>query len=491
MQATPALRIIALLTIALGATPRGLCAETGDELHAIGPPLTALHRKIADPRWLVAWLLKPSHLHQRARMRRFNISIAEAQAMARYLYSPLPSARRAGRWQGGDARQGEALFVTRGCRGCHAVAPADPPPLPRAPHLSGIGIKVRGDWLFSWLQAPRTYDPDTPMPQLVLNDDEIRHLVAFLLAQRQGADVLSAAPPFDAQRDLEEGRRAIARFDCAKCHLIDGFQTVAPTRGPAFVPRLCANCHEPGGSRVTDRTTAPPESLETGRLLVEVYGCRGCHRLEGRGGAIAEFFERKSFAPPTLEGEGARVQTSWLVEFLQRPSVLRPWLQVRMPTYSFSPAEATALAQYMAALAQVPAADEAWVAATAGSSALGQRRFAHYKCAQCHPMRSGTQIPEGLDPEDVSINLTLAKSRLRPSWIHDFLARPKAVVGNDTRMPAVFYTSDGLPKVDRPDEDIAAITAALRELTDTAAAPPAESTSTPQSEPIDWAHVPY
>src|SRR5262249_47090951 len=33
----------------------------GDGTH-VGPPLTALRTKLADPAWLVAWLLKPSAL---------------------------------------------------------------------------------------------------------------------------------------------------------------------------------------------------------------------------------------------------------------------------------------------------------------------------------------------------------------------------------------------------------------------------------------------
>jgi hypothetical protein len=70
-----------------------------------------------------------------------------------------------------------------------------------------------------------------------------------------------------------------------------------------------------------------------------------------------------------------------------------------------------------------------------------------------------------VSPDDLSINLALAKKRLRPSWVRNFLARPKAIVGMQTRMPTSFFTVDGAPKVDEPDRDIAAITAYLFQMT--------------------------
>ncbi len=194
------------------------------------------------------------------------------------------------------------------------------------------------------------------------------------------------------------------------------------------------------------------------------YNCRGCHRIEGRGGAIAEHLERKTFAPPTLEGEGARVQTSWLVQFLQRPTALRPWLGIRMADYGLSEAQARALAAYFAALAGIPAANEPRPKVSADTAARGSRRLAHFKCAQCHPASADSPLLQDVDPEDLSISLTLAKRRLRPSWIREFLARPKAIVGTYTRMPTVFYTVDGTPKVDHPEQDIEAITAYLLEM---------------------------
>lgn len=462
----------------------------------IGPPLTGLRAKIADATWLVAWLLKPSRLRHRPFMRNFRVNVEEAQAMAGYLYAGPPPVASHVQWRGGDARKGETLFVTRGCRGCHAIGPTETSAVPLAANLAGIGVKVRGDWLFNWLKSPRSYDPDTAMPAVVLNDDDLRHLVAFLLSHREGAAVVAAAPRFRPGVAPDVARDAIRRFDCPKCHLISGFQVIAaPTRWAAE-PKGCANCHEQNGSSSPPPATPPKPvestaaALENGRRLVTYYGCRGCHRIEGDGGVIAQHLERKTLAPPTLEGEGARVQTSWLINFLEHPTNLRPWLQIRMPDYGLSRNQTVALANYFAALAQIPMMDEPLVVAPAATAALGLRRFTHFKCLQCHPVTPDAQLPHGVDPEDVSINLALAKSRLRPAWIRDFLARPKMVVGPQTRMPAVFYTVDGLPKVDDPERDIATITAYLLQATSPSAEAAGKSGDGPQQE-IDWTTHPY
>ncbi len=429
------------------SSPANAAGEV-EGLNAVGPPLTALQTKIADPNWLVVWLLKPSRLRPGTTMPDSDLTADEAVAAARYLYDSAAAAKGTAKWGGGDARTGEQLFTGRGCRGCHAITSGEASLSRRVPNLADIGMKVRGDWLGDWLNAPRTYNPRTPMPQLVLTDEEIRHLVAFLLTRRSGVDAVATAPRFKPSADPTAGRAVIERYQCASCHEMKGF----PPPAPAF--ELVADA----GKQSTE------VALRNGRLLVAYYNCRGCHQIEGSGGAIAQHLERKTFAPPTLEGEGARVQASWLRQFIRHPGSLRPWLQIRMPDYGFSEAQADALVQYFAALAGVPPTDEPHAAAAAEMIGRGLRRLAHYKCMQCHP--TSPKIPKNVDVEDLSINFGLAKTRLRPSWIRQFLARPKAIAGTQTRMPTVFYTVDGTPKVEHPDEDIDALATYLLQMTE-------------------------
>ena len=482
-------------TRAVPPTARTLDPVAAESFHPIGPPLTKLGAKLADPKWLVTWLLQPSRLRPHKLMRRLRIQVDEAWALASYLYTEVPrSPSGSAAWQGGDPRTGEKLFVSRGCRGCHSIGSTERALVTQAPDLAGIGVKVRPEWLFDWLKSPRAYDPNTAMPQLALSDDDIRQLVAFLMSHREGEALVAAAPRAQPAAPAELARATIARFNCPRCHLVTGFQKIEPTTRWAVVPEGCANCHQSSEASLPAGATPISDdsdvlALKNGRMLVGYYNCRGCHRIEGGGGVIAEHLERKTFAPPTLDGEGARVQTSWLIDFLQRPTNLRPWLQVRMPDYKLSAAQAAALARYFAVLARVTPADEPHVEPPDQRIAFGQRRFVHFKCTQCHPAGVDTG-PCTIEPEDLSIDLMLAKTRLRPSWVRDFLARPKAIAGTGTRMPAVFYSTDGIPKVEHPEDDIAAIVAYLFQMTE-----PPHTDRDPEGErrqpAIDWSVYPY
>ena len=166
-----------------------------------------------------------------------------------------------------------------------------------------------------------------------------------------------------------------------------------------------------------------------------------------------------------------------------------------MPDYGFSEPRATAVATYFAALADVSATDEPREAASEEVLARGLRRFALFKCVQCHPTKVGSKPAPGVDPDDLSINLALARTRLRPSWIREFLARPKAIVGKQSRMPAVFYTSDGIPKVKDPDHDIASIAAYLGHMTESPETALARLEATrareDEEQQIDWTNYDY
>jgi mono/diheme cytochrome c family protein len=232
--------------------------------------------------------------------------------------------------------------------------------------------------------------------------------------------------------------------------------------------------------------TAPAgeDALAFGRALVDWYRCGGCHELEGQPGRLREHLDGDTLAPPRLDGEGARAQHSWLVGYLENPTVLRAWLPTRMPHYGFTPEEAAAFAAYFAALASVPAVDEPRPVAEPALLADGRARFEDYRCVQCHPAAGAPA--DGIPLADRAIDLDLARARLRPSWIAEFLARPSVIAGPRTRMPSVFFASDGSPAVAEPDREIEAITAFLLHMDETLAAP-----SAPTPEAVDWSTVDY
>lgn len=491
------------------------------ELPKFAPPLAKVMAKLANPKkWTYNWLKEPTHIRTDTLMPNFHLKEAEIKKIMAYLLS-LPQEPPAEKisLEEVSPQEGKKLFVEQGCRGCHVVKPDEKSLSPRVPNLAGIGAKVTPEWLFRWLEDPKVYNADTPMPKIELKREETLALVAYLMTLQDGKDVLEGVTVDVSGIKPGEGEELVKKYECFGCHEISGFENTRPSVPDLSefaaktvedldfgtrkdIPRskwdwLYYKLKEPRAYETdviklrmpvmplseeelhalttytlsVGRSPLPrpylarvfpaAQALQTGRRLIRHYHCRGCHKIEEEGGEIAQFIERKTFAPPTLKGEGARVQPQWLFQFLKEPSVLRPWMTLRMPTYGFSDAEAQALVDYFTALDKVQA-PYIFLPSRDGIPPKrlewGESIFRVNKCIQCHPASAEKGLPEGVDPEDLSINLDLAKKRLRPQWIGDFLRDPKAIAGSHTRMPLVFYTADGEPKVPDPEGQIEAIT---------------------------------
>jgi len=303
--------------------------------------------------------------------------------------------------------------------------------------------RTKWDWLDRKLRDPRAYETDKivlRMPETPLTDDERRQIISAVLA-------------LDA-------------------------------------PTLPA--------RYTVPATQAQQAWRNQAWMVAHLNCSGCHRLTDRDPHIARYFERKNMVPPNLQDVGARLQGQYMYQFVMEPKQVRPWLKMRMPTFGFTEAQSRTLVEGFAASVAVtnPYTYVAKENIAQDRFQRGIRRFRVYKCVQCHPTSIDQGLPEGVDPEDLSINLMLSKTRLRPEWIRDFLERPKQIAGAQTRMPTVFYTVDGTPKVERPKDDIDDITTYLMGMVE----PPevtlqaAEETKKAEEEKkqqVDWSTMQY
>jgi len=229
----------------------------------------------------------------------------------------------------------------------------------------------------------------------------------------------------------------------------------------------------PDSSKLEPRTPRNI-ALEEGQRLVRQFNCQGCHLIEGEGGAIQPTItdwlvksqsrlesEAKSvttsFSPPNLMGEGKKVQTQWLFEFLHRPEVIRPWLSVRMPTYHFEPAQLNKLLKYFSALdsEEFPFSEVAPEAMSDEEYTAAQKLFSaeYFGCASCHIV--GNKMPGG-SPDNWAPNFALAKRRLKPKWIIEWLHNPQALLPG-TRMPTYFdpqnFASSGPEDILNGDEE--------------------------------------
>jgi len=369
-----------------------------------------------------------------------------------------------------------------------------------APDLSRIAGKVNAGWLFSWLKDPKQFRPTTRMPDLRLSDDEARAVTAFLMTLGQRQQVASVEQEVRKTDRIGAGERLIRKRGCFGCHDIKGLETsekIAPDLSNFSQKRLLelffgeavqvkktwqdytfAKLKNPQvyaterveqlmpNFRFTDdevstltvflkslsaeriqpqfqRSLSDEErAIQDGRTLVKRYNCNGCHIIEGQGGAIAGYYANETRTPPPLEvgmmHEGEKVQASWLVQFLGRPVPLRPWLDVRMPTFGLSIEDATTLTNYFAVMGKqrVPYEYVAVGEATPELLKAGRQLLSkdYFDCLTCH--QQGEKKPEG-PPEDWAPDLGLATRRLRPIWIGKWLKDPQKIQPG-TKMPSYF-----------------------------------------------------
>lgn len=107
----------------------------------------------------------------------------------------------------------------------------------------------------------------------------------------------------------------------------------------------------------------PATMRARGRLMAEALNCFGCHDIEnnvpnvrqyfeirGRDGSVnyAQTQENLPNAPPRIVGNGAKTQHAWFYSFLNNVEMLRPWLEIRMPSFNLTPQETQWLVEYVA-----------------------------------------------------------------------------------------------------------------------------------------------
>ncbi len=361
-----------------------------------------------------------------------------------------------------------------------------------APALQNIGAKVQPDWLFRWLKNPKAYWHDTKMPSLRLTDEEAGSITAYLVSltpaeKRSKPRKLGEAPSY------ERGKKLVATHGCFGCHVIPGTESLSKIgpdltrfaakkpfelsfgnvvdmphtweawtfgklknpklyqteRETLLMPNFELSDEEVSAIRTLLRSMTPhgaPHSvhaeldvraarIEKGRRMLEKYNCQGCHVIENWGGDLLRRYEEKTNGPPLLNGEGRKVQPDWFFGFLRNVVTLRPWLQVRMPSFEMPEEDAAALVDYFAALDDrlQPYIHFDAKTVSAENLAAGKKLFTMADCLACH---GEWPPPPGQEPPTAP-NLLLSKSRLRPDWIVDWLIYPGKIQPG-TRMPNFF-----------------------------------------------------
>ena len=375
----------------------------GSETRAVGPKLARIGEK-TNYQWLYNWVRDPGRLWHDTKMPSLRLTRQEAADVAAYLMTLTtgveyetpalyndPDALKA------EAEKGRKLIGYYGCFGCHDI-PGFENAQRIGADLSEFGRKMTSlldfgnaitnpreqtweNWVELKLKDPRAYRTlrvETRMPKFDFTNEEVHALMVFLKSRRKE----SRPAAYDAMTDPR--RQAIAE----------------------------------------------------GEKLLTRYNCRGCHQIRGKGGLIQARYEHVPMAPPELFAVGAKTKPEWLYHFLQDPSsmTVRPWLEIRMPTFPWHEGEVTTLVRYFNALDDSkypyiepePPADPELVA-------VGKQLFEQLRCSQCH--MTSSVVPEDANLASLAPNLRTAHYKLRRSWIPKWLSDPNAWQ-KGSRMPA-------------------------------------------------------
>jgi cytochrome c2 len=434
----------------VGDDRRGITGIESAAFRTHGPNLDGTGSKV-NAGWLYAWVRNPKSYWHETKMPNLRLSEREAADVTAYLMSlkkddflararpPLDAKLRdtialeylRAQYTVSQADEklaamddhartlflGEKTIGRYGCFGCHNISGFEKTS-PIGVELTEEGSKVveRLDfgfeeekiahtlpaWVHEKLMEPRIFDRDKlkkpdellRMPKFHFTDEEADAIVTAVLSFTKEQVPLAAQKQLSAdERYVERGRRLVRNLNCQGCHVVGKGGTI--------------------------------------RAVVE-------DQLESSGG---EVLQAQALSPPILYnekskiGEGARVHTAWLHGFLANPANhVRPWLQIRMPTFDFTEEDLNTITHYFAAQDGVAYPYEPKPVVEAAAVTAGKDLFGRWQCVKCHVVAG--KLPNQ-EPANMAPDLANVPTRLRAAWLSRWLADPGQIMPG-TRMPANF-----------------------------------------------------
>ncbi len=231
----------------------------GTTMKASDDPPSLSH--IADKttrEWIYAWLKDPQAYAATATMPNFKLSDDDARDMSAFLIAnnaPVPGdTTTVSAKPSSDPAAGSSLYGESFCASCHAVQNAAGNLVGGnvGPELTRIGNKVKPDWLQAWLRNPRVYDAETAMPHYRFNDGQVATLTGFLLAKTDSDLLANVHLEGATPEQVAHGKRLVSDYGCASCHEIAGIK-----KPENFAPDLSSTTQRIGSKPITQLVFLP------------------------------------------------------------------------------------------------------------------------------------------------------------------------------------------------------------------------------------------
>jgi cytochrome c551/c552 len=282
---------------------------------------------------------------------------------------------------------GKKLISHYGCMSCHAINGAETLSSPCA-NLSDWGQKGVDKLDFGYVDhhkvesMPNAQQVKIPLVNgLCADASKLAHMEAIAPGTAQSVEV--AWPHVDHARTswLTQKLKNTRVYDRGKVLLEPREDDPGKPYDKLKMPTFYLTDHEVDAivtfvisnrdRLISERLTAATRTEEAqriaqGRQIVEKYNCVNCHQVEHNVPTVQQWYQRDEMvteAPPSLRGEGNKIQHSWLFNFLKHVEPLRPLLHsddlgggggrkidIRMPSFPLEDGEAAAVAAYFASV---------------------------------------------------------------------------------------------------------------------------------------------
>lgn len=380
--------------------------------------------------WLSRWIYDPHAVSPTTRMPNLRLQKDQADAIAAWLTTQRSEDVDSDLWEDvpdylDDEEKAEAGYqvIQRfGCYSCHAIQDMEQKDKLMSERFGRIGVEVSA------------------------HGSKTLHLFDFGLIEHEvqenmwGDEHHPNMTRFDYiaykswnPRGFEEGRYYQGEDDAS--HLRMPSLNLSRDEAHAVATFVTSLVEEPVPSEYVFDPGYPRGPVSQGRNLTVKHNCIACHKMEDdRGGHLMSLYEDLNNAPPSLVGEGRKIQPDWMFHFLQGPEHLRPWLEVRMPYFQLSDRESGLLSEYFQGVDDQPfpyvSPDPVHLTPDQMDAA---KEILTGQCQRCHDL--GVEYnPAGQAPM-----LDISKERIKPSWIPGWVLNPQSILPH-TRMPNLGLT---------------------------------------------------